>query len=94
MFSPFYPQETETFGLLNFFEKIYNFQEKLNLTNYIQYLKLLSKTYHDNIPIDKTAFIALLTELLISYHLVSIGKTDPAAIKDLQQSLQKELYGK
>ena len=39
IFAPFYPTEIRHFWLNGFFEKIYNFQNPLSLSNYLSYLK-------------------------------------------------------
>jgi hypothetical protein len=94
MFAPFFPTEIQQLGLATYFENLVKLNQKPTIAEYLTYLKQLSKTYHDNIPIDKQAFINFLTELLITYELVNKDKTSPEDIQDLQKSLNKELYGK
>lgn len=94
MFAPFFPTEIKQFGLTSFFEKIVSFTSKPNITEYLQYLKQLSKTYHDNIPMDKHAFIGFLTEMVMEFDLVNKEAMTAEQKKELQLGLQKELYGK
>lgn len=94
MFAPFFPAEIQQFGLDSFFEKLISLEETPKITEYLSYLKQLSKTYHDNIPIDKHAFIAFLTEVLIEFDLVNKDSLTEDQKKELQTGLQKELYGK
>jgi hypothetical protein len=94
MFAPFFPKEVQQFGLTAFFDAIITFTKKPNITEYLSYLKQLSKTYHDNIPMDKNAFIKFLTELLMEFDLVNKEAMTEDQKKELQTGLQKELYGK
>ncbi|MEI8092094.1 MAG: hypothetical protein WCG98_08100 [bacterium] len=54
----------------------------------------MSQTYHDNIPIDKNAFIAFLMELLLEYNIVNKDKMGDDEKKELRAGLIQELYGK
>lgn len=94
MFAPFFPEEIEQFGLTATFENLIQTETRSNITDYLNYLKQLSKTYHDNIPIDKKAFINFLTEVLIEFNLVNKDNLTEEQKKELQLGLQKELYGK
>ncbi|MFA7718187.1 MAG: hypothetical protein WC875_05740 [Candidatus Absconditabacterales bacterium] len=94
MFAPFYPNETKKFGLETVFQKLTTLGTAPTLTGYVHYLKELSKTYHDNIPIDKENFIAFLVELLGEYKLIHNAKMSEDEQNELKSSLSKELYGK
>lgn len=94
MFAPFFPAEIQQFGLAPFFDKLIPLNKKPNITDYLSYLKNLSKTYHDNIPIDKTAFIKFLIQILMEFGLVNKETMTEDQKKELQLGLQKELYGK
>lgn len=94
MFAPFYHNEIQKFWLDSFFQKLATLGTVPSLTWYVQYLKALSKTYHDNIPIDKENFIDFLVELLGEYKLISKSKMSEDEQKELKSSLSKELYGK
>ncbi|MCX6823090.1 MAG: hypothetical protein NTX91_03815 [candidate division SR1 bacterium] len=94
MFAPFFPTEIEELGLKSFFDTILSAESKPNITEYLAYLKQLSKTYHDNVPMDKTAFIKFLTELLMEFDLVNREAMTEDQTEELQRGLQKELYGK
>jgi hypothetical protein len=94
MFAPFFPSEIKQFGLTTFFESMTTFSEKPNITQYLNYLKQLSKTYHDNIPMDKAAFIRFLSQLLMEFGLVNKETMTEDQKKELQTGLEKELYGK
>jgi len=60
----------------------------------LSYLKQLSKTYHDNIPIDKKAFIAFLMELLKEFNLINAADLTAEQEIDIQKGLEQKLYGK
>lgn len=94
MFAPFFVNEIHKFWLTSFFEKLISLDQKPSITQYLDYLKQLSKIYHDNIPIDRQAFITFLTEILIEYHLVDGKQLTQEQKKELQTGLEKELYKK
>jgi len=94
MFVPFHPKEVKEYWLEGHFQKLYEIGTPPTLTWYVQYLKALSKTYHDNIPIDRNNFITFLIEMLGEYKMVSKIKLDDNEQKELKLSLTKELYGK
>jgi hypothetical protein len=74
MFAPFYPKEIQEFKLEEFFTSLPHFTTKPTATSYIEYLKSLSKTHHDNIPMEKEALLDFLVEILIEYHLVNTSQ--------------------
>lgn len=76
------------------FDPLMSFTTKPNLDQYLSYLKALSKSYHDNIPVDKTAFMEFLSEVLWEFWYIDKQKLSSEQKKDLQTWLQKELYGK
>lgn len=71
VFAPFYKKEIQHYGLYPYYEKLYNFNTTPSLEEYLWYLKKLSKTYHDNIPIDKSDFLTFLVDLIIYYRLTT-----------------------
>lgn len=92
MFSPFYPKAVKEYQLEVFYGQMYDFSSPLLLSTYVQYLKKLSSTYHDNVPVDKLLFLTFLTEIVLHYNLTSMEKVTDENYKELQQSLSKELY--
>jgi hypothetical protein len=94
MFAPFYPSEIKKCWLDGFFNKLMPMGTAPTLTWYVQYLKALSKTYHDNIPIDRDNFITFLVEILGEYKLIHKSKMSEDEQEELKSSLSKELYGK
>jgi len=91
IFAPFYDEEIKKLNLTSFFDGIYDFEENLNLDNYVAYLKKLSWKYHDNVPIDKEEFLNFLFDVIIEFGLI---KTD-LSIKEpleLRKKLENMLY--
>jgi len=64
----------------------------LTLSNYVAYLKKLSAKYHDNVPLDKAAFLTFLVDVVSHYKLIDTSKFSSKEYEDLQQSLSNELY--
>lgn len=92
MFVPFYVEQSKKYWLHTLFAPIYDFDLPISLSSYITYLKLLSSTYHDNIPVDKDAFLHFLTHILKHHGLVDINSLNPEQYKELKDTLSKELY--
>lgn len=90
LFVPFYPKQMQEMNIFWFYEDIFDSTSKINLTKYINYLKKLSKKYHDNIPLDKNEFIDLLSNILQYFKLVD--DLDINKKQELKLNLSKELY--
>ena len=94
MFAPFYPKEIHQYQLEPFFTSLPHFSTSPTATSYIEYLKSLSQTHHDNIPMEKGALLDFLVEILIEYHLVNTSQMDHQEKQELRESLSQTLYGK
>lgn len=92
LFIPFYPKQMEEMNIIWFYQDILDTNPSITLTKYINYLKKLSKKYHDNIPLDKNEFIELLTNVLQYFSL--INDLDANKKQELKLNLSKELYWK
>ena len=92
LFVPFYTKQMEEMNIIWFYQDILDSKEDISLTKYINYLKKLSKKYHDNIPLDKNEFIILLTNVLQYFKLVNPLDTNQK--EELKLNLSKELYWK
>jgi hypothetical protein len=92
MFYPFYVQEAKKEKIDGFFHDLYDSSDALSLSTYVHYLKKLSAKYHDNIPLDKSAFLVFLVDVVAHYGLIASSPLTDEENKDLQQSLSKELY--
>lgn len=94
MFAPFYPKEIHQYQLEDFFTTLPHFSTSPTATSYIDYLKSLSKTHHDNIPMEKNALLDFLVEILLEYHLVNTNQMNAQEKKELRDSLSETLYWK
>lgn len=89
MFAPFYQEEIKELGLQTTYEDIFSFDGDIHLTKYINYIKKLLPKHHDNIIINKSEFIKLLTILGEYYHLTE--KLSPEKTLEFEETLQKEI---
>jgi len=89
IFAPFYPQEIKHFGLFPYYENLFNFNDKVKLETYLSYLKKLSKSYHDNIPIDKNDFLNFIIELFFYYKLSTTLQLETIEDKNI---MKRKLY--
>lgn len=94
MFAPFYPEEVKIYELEEFFGELLSELKTISTKNYIHYLKKISKTYHDNIPIDKKDFVKFIGEILIEFAVVSNPPTNHEEKEEFFASLEQEIYGK
>jgi len=89
MFAPFYQEEMKELELQTAYEDIFSFDGDIHLTKYINYIKKLLPKHHDNIIIDRSEFIKLLTILGEYYHLTE--KLSPEKTLEFEETLQKEI---
>ena len=59
-FAPFFLPQISEYKVWIFYQKLGVDQAASNIDHYINYLKQLSSTYHDNIPIDQGPLIELI----------------------------------
>lgn len=86
-FAPFFVWEIEKFWLMNYFEELLKNKSKtINLSEYMQYIRLLSQKYHDNIPINKENLINLLGIIVGEFWIYKEWLTD-----SWKERIRKEL---
>lgn len=84
-FIPFFLSEAQQYHILPFYTKLNPETASQSLKNYVRYLENLSSTYHDNIPLNQTAFVNLV--ILIAQHYLK-----PEGIEDMRNQVLVELY--
>lgn len=91
IFAPFYQERLAEFHL----ETYYQIPENvLDIKQYLSYLKQLSVSFHDNIPIDKSSLLDFLVHLFVYYQLI----TDEGVLQNKEkhqervQKIEKSLY--
>lgn len=89
MFIPFYQEKTKELEIAAFYKDIFVFDDTIDLTRYISYIKQLLPKYHDNIAIDKEAFTKLLTQIAEYYHLTEKLSTENTI--EFEDTIKKEL---
>lgn len=63
-FAPFFTIEMENFGLNIYFQEFITNKSDSNIGEYLEYIKKLSKKYHDNIPINKDNLLNLIALII------------------------------
>ena len=63
-FAPFFVKEIERFWLKQYFDDLMNDKSNHNITEYIEYIKRISRKYHDNVPINKDNLLNLLSLII------------------------------
>jgi len=91
-FAPFFLSEIEKFSLKSYFEwLIIDSQKMQSLNEYIEYIKKLSRKYHDNIPINKESLLNLLALITWVFGLSKDALTEvwrEKIIKDIEKRLK------
>ncbi len=90
-FFPFYIKEATKIWINSFFEDLLS-KEPMNLTWYINYIKKLSKKYHDNIPLDSAILMEFLILIINYYKLHDIPSLDDEQRENFILHVKKELY--
>ncbi len=90
-FFPFYTSEAKKIGISSLFETLTT-KEPLNLTWYINYIKKLSATYHDNIPLDPEILISFLIAIISYFKLYSLETLDKQQYENFVLHIKNELY--
>ena len=91
LFYPFYAEKANELWVSHYYENL-NWAWKKNINDYILFLQDLSDHYHDNIPIDQSSFVVLLTEILKEFlpsnlDMDAIWNIDNEYKKILQENL-------
>ena len=91
LFYPFYVEKANELWVSHYYENL-NWAWKKNINDYILFLQDLSDHYHDNIPIDQSSFVVLLTEILKEFlpsnlDMDAIWNIDNEYKKILQENL-------
>lgn len=84
-FIPFFLKEAEEYKILTFYKRLDAEKANSSVKSYIHYLEQLSATYHDNIPINQSAFVNLV--ILIIQHFI-----DNTPREELKNQIFNQLY--
>ncbi len=63
-FAPFFTNELNKFWLNQYFLDLITNKSSTNINEYIEYIKNISKKYHDNVPINKDNLLNLLSLII------------------------------
>lgn len=92
IFIPFYKQEAEKSKVMPFYSSILMQNTTNTVADYVSYLKKLSGLYHDNIPIEKDALIAVITAIILQYTNINTDKDILERKQLIQLEVAKLLY--
>lgn len=88
-FAPFFINEIEKFWLNTYFTEMLNNKSGSNMTEYIEYIKKLSRKYHDNIPINKDVLLNLLALIIWEFWI-----SKEALSESWKEKIKKEIEKK
>ncbi len=89
-FAPFFINEINNFWLSMYFTEILNSKSGSNMTEYIEYIKRLSKKYHDNIPINKDVLLNLIALIMWEFWINKEALSDSWREK-IKKEIEKKL---
>lgn len=89
-FAPFFINEINNFWLSMYFTEILNSKSGNNMTEYIEYIKRLSKKYHDNIPINKDVLLNLIALIMWEFWINKEALSDSWREK-VKKEIEKKL---
>ena len=89
-FAPFFINEINNFWLSMYFTEILNSKSGSNMTEYIEYIKRLSKKYHDNIPINKDVLLNLIALIMWEFWVNKEALSDSWREK-IKKEIEKKL---
>jgi hypothetical protein len=90
-FAPFFPIELKKFKLNWYFKDFCKLDGKLlSFNEYINYIKNLSKKYHDNIPINQNQLLELLSLIIWEFGISKEALTDVWR-QNIKNDLMKKL---
>jgi len=89
-FAPFFINEINNFWLSMYFAEILNSKSGSNMTEYIEYIKRLSKKYHDNIPINKDVLLNLIALIMWEFWINKEALSDSWREK-IKKEIEKKL---
>lgn len=87
-FAPFFVQELERFDIKQYYQDIIG-NNNINLDNYINYIRRLSKKYHDNIPISRWNLVDLIA--LILFEFGKEENKDQLHLDKLKKNIQNKI---
>ncbi len=86
-FAPFFRKEIERVWLWWYFDDFLNTKKDTpTISEYIEYIKNLSKRYHDNIPINKDNLLKLISLIAGEFGIIRDALSDNG-----QERIKKEL---
>lgn len=88
-FAPFFVNEIEKFWLNKYYIDLIMNKSSNNITEYMEYIKNLSKKYHDNIPINKDNLLNLLSLIIWEF-----GINKDALTESWRDKVKKEIEKK
>ena len=90
---PFFIKEAQEYKIFPFYEKLSPEESWYSIRRYVNYLEQLSATYHDNIPINQSAFVELVVLIIQYFILNEKGKpTEKYTPEELKATVLNYLY--
>ena len=90
-FYPFYQKESDQFGVSPLFQELLIQSGKLDFHEYIRYIKKLAIKYHDNVALDQTSLLKLLSEIIAYFEFHGKKLSDEEHEASIAQ-IKKELF--
>lgn len=90
-FYPFYKKEADQFWISALFQDIVPLSNKIDFHGYLNYIKKLALKYHDNVALDQTYLIKLLSEITRYFEIHGKKLNEEEHASSVEQ-IRKELF--
>jgi len=98
-FAPFYQDEIEQYWLNPLYHELIQWSQlshqssSIKLSSYIEYLKKVSYTYHNNFALDQQQLLQLIINILLHFEVIDVTQLKDEQKKELIISITQDLFG-
>ena len=92
LFVPFFRSEIIEYKMRSLYQDIYNPTLTLTPRSYIQYLKTLAHTMHDNIALDQARLLQVIMLIFQEFNLVDPKNLEETKLKEIKSLIRQELF--
>lgn len=92
LFVPFFRSEIIEHKMRSLYEEIYNPTLTLTPRSYVQYLKRLAHSMHDNIALDQKLLLQCIMIIIKEFDLTDPQKLEETQVAEIKSLIQKELF--
>lgn len=92
LFVPFFRNKIIEYKMRPLYEDIYNPTITLTPRSYINYLKILAQSMHDNVALNQHTLLQCIMLIIKEFNLVDPKSLEEAKIKEIKTLIKEELF--